>query len=281
MLKSFLHALLTLLLLCAIAEARQPYDATLVVDGASATVREPNLVDLSRSLKTTSIQKLLPFYTPTSELGLGINLRGIDVLAGFAINSTTLDVAIPQAGLTASFTGSTRDESIQLFKEYIRDAGARHRLLRAYAKYSPIDPIAGNPNSLMAQMAQADYLLVRLSPLSGCDSCWTAQPIVHQFQVGLNSARAFSDGYDTTAVTIPLRYSYSPDFRWAFILDAPLTYLRNGGASSVISSVGVGLRYPITRCWALTPILRAGAGGTLDLCTPAPSSLPESQASAG
>ena len=42
--------------------------------------------------------------------------------------------------------------------------GHKHHLLKAYAKYSPIDRIAGNPNSLMAQMAQADYLIGRLTP---------------------------------------------------------------------------------------------------------------------
>lgn len=247
--------------------ARQPYHATVTVGPASAHVSAPNLVDLKRDLSTASLELLIPFYTPATPASLGINLRGIQVLAAFPINSTSLVVQIPQAGLSQTFTGATRDDSITLFKDFIRDGGTHHRLLRAYARYSPIDPIAGNPNSLQALMGQSDYLLGELTPLTGCDSCWEAQPIVHQFQAGLNYGRAFSHGFDTTTVTLPLRYSYCPDLAWAFIIDAPLTYIRNGGASSLVGSVGLGLRIPINYAWSLTPILRGGSGGSLDLCT--------------
>lgn len=116
-------------------------------------------------------------------------------------------------------------------------------------------------------MAQADYLTGNLSPLSGCNCGWSAQPIVHQFQVGFLAARGFSKGFDTTSVILPLRYSYSPDLNWALIVDAPFTYNRNGGASSVFGSLGLGVRLPITCKWSLTPIVRVGAGGSLDLCT--------------
>ncbi len=247
--------------------AREPYHATVTVDATSATVSAPNLVDLKRDLKSSSIQALIPFYTPTSPVSIDINLRGIDVLTSFPANSTTLLVEIPQTGSTQTFQGATREESLGLLKEFIRDEGPKHGLLKAYAKFSPIDPIAGNPNSLMSQMAQADYLLGRLSPFSGCDCCWRAQPIVHQFQVGVEGCRAFSDEFETSTVTIPARYSYSPDLDWALILDAPAVYFRNGGASSFFGTVGLGLRVPMTCNWSLTPIFRCGAGGTLDLCT--------------
>jgi len=218
-------------------------------------------------LNTANLESLIPFYTPNSPASLNFNIRGIEALASFPANSTTLVVAIPQAGTTQTFTGATRNDSITLFKDFIHDGGTNHNLLKAYPKYSPIDPIAGNPNSLMAQMAQADYLLGHLSPLSGCDCSWSAQPVVHQYQLGLTAGRAFCKGFDTTIVTIPLRYSYSPNLNWAFIIDAPLTYLRNGGASSLVGSLGLGFRLPITHNWSLTPTFRLGSGGSLDLCT--------------
>lgn len=247
--------------------AYQPYHAGISVGLDTAVVSAPNLVDLNRALKTSSLEDLLPLYTPTSAVAIGINLRGLKALTSFAENSTTLVVYIPNANITASFTGSTRDESLLLFKGYIKEGPSVKKLLKGYARYSPIDPIAGNPNSLMAQMGEADYLLGSLSPLAGCDCSFSAQPILHQFQVGLNAGRASASPYDTTVVTLPLRYSYSPDGNFAFILDAPLTYLRNGGASSLDGSLGVGLRVPLTLDWSLTPIFRFGFGGSLDLCT--------------
>lgn len=263
---SFLLAL-CLLFHPALVQARQPYHATVTVDGVSETVTAPNLVDLNRDLRTRSIELLFAIYTPVSPVSIDFNIRGIQALAAFPGNSSSLVVAIPQTNRVEIFNGATRDDSLTLFKDYIRDGGHHHRLLKAYAKYSPIDPIAGNPNSLQSQMAQADYLLGRLSPLSGCDCCWSAQPIVHQYQTGLYTGRAFSKGFETTIVTMPLRYSYSPNLNWAFIIDAPLSYFRNDGASSVFGSVGVGVRLPITFKWSVTPTIRFGSGGSLDLCT--------------
>lgn len=264
-----LFLLVSLVLACFVLqiEARQPYHATVTVDTSSAKVSAPNLVDLSRDLRENVIEALIPIYTPISPVSIDINLRGIKLLTSFAANSTALVVSIPQLGETQTFDGGTRDQSIQLLKESIRDGGMKHHLLRAYTRFSPIDPLAGNPNSLMAQMAQFDYALGRLSPLSGCDCSWSAQPILHQFQAGLIAGRAFCKGFDTTLISLPLRYSYSPDFRWALIIDVPVTYLRNGGASSIFSSLGTGLRIPITGNWSLTPIFRLGSGGSVDLCT--------------
>jgi hypothetical protein len=244
---------------------REPYHATVFVESESAKVSAPNLVDLNRDLKTTSLESLIPIYTPTSPVSLDINLRGLLAFTSFAENSTTLVVNIPHAGITTSFNGGTRDQSLALFKAFLKEGPFVSKLLKGYARYSPIDPIAGNPNSLMGQMAQADYLIAKLSPLSGCDSCWSAQPIIHQFQAGAYANRAFSHGFDTTSVTLPLRYSYSPNYRWALVIDAPFTYNRNGGASSVFGSLGIGVAVPITHDWSLTPMIRGGAGGSLDL----------------
>lgn len=248
-------------------EAREPYDAGINVDGINESVDAPNLFDLMNDLKEVALEELFPLYSPASAVSINFNFRGIASLSSFAAGSTTLNVVIPQAGITESFTGETRDDSLQLYRQYLRDGAGNGRILKAYSKYSPIDPIAGNPNSLMAQMAQSDYMMGHLSPLSGCDCCWSAQPIRHEFQVGSYVGRAFSNGYDTTIVTLPLRYSYSPRGDWAFIIDAPITYNRNGGASSIYSSLGTGVRIPVASNWSLTPIARFGAGGSLDLCT--------------
>lgn len=256
-----------LILQSALLHAREPYHATVTVSTESVTISAPNMSDLSQDLRGDNLQSLIPFYTPTSPVSIDINLRGIDVVTSFAANSTTLIVEIPQAGTTQVFTGTTREESIQLFSGFIRDGGSKHKLLRAYARFSPIDPIAGNPNSLMAQMAQADFLLGQLSPLSGCNCCWSSQPIVHQYQNGLYAGRAFSKGFDTTTVTLPIRTSYSPQGDWALIFDFPVTYNRNGGASSLFGSLALALRLPITCNWSLTPSLRWGTGGSADLCT--------------
>lgn len=251
----------------AFGEARDPYHSTIFVGPASAKAEGPNMVVLINELKTSAIEKVIPFYTPTTPAALTFNLRGINAFGSFAANSTTFNVVIPKLGVNQSFTGATRDESLALYKQFIRDNGNRGGMLPAYAKYTSVDPIAGNPNSLMYQMAQADYLYGRLSPLTGCDCCWSSQPVIHQFQVGAQFNRGFADKFETTAITVPLRYSYSPDLTWAFIVDVPITLMITGGAWTLNESLGFGLRIPLTNDWTVTPTARLGFGGSLDLCT--------------
>lgn len=247
--------------------AHEPYHAKVTVDVESATVSAPNLVDLTRNLKASSLELLIPFYTPVTPVSIGINLRGILAQTSFAANSTTLVVDIPQANFTQSFTGATRDDSLELFREAMRNGGRNQKLLKAYRRYSPIDPVAGNPNSLLALSGQADYNLGKLFPEAGCSCSANVQPTVHLFQLNLDISRSFTKGYDTTAVALPFRYSYSPTDRWAFIIDAPMTYLRNGGASSIAGSIGAGLQWQVTDHWFLTPVVRLGSSGSFDLCT--------------
>jgi hypothetical protein len=253
-------------------EARNPYHATVTVDGFSTKFSESTILNLIRDLETHSIQRRIAIYTTNLSANFDLNLRGLEAAAAFAANSTTLTVTIPQAGITQSFTGSTREESLKLFDQFYKnDRASGKRKRRAYAKFTPIDPIAGNPNSLMGLMSQADYLLGRLSPLSGCSPCWTAQPIRHQFQAGFNTGRAFADQFDTSIYTLPLRYSYSPLGSWALVLDTPATVLINGRAISLNTSLGAGFRIPIVKSavydWSVTPVTRFGLGIAIDLST--------------
>jgi len=249
-------------------EARNPYHADIVVGAESARFSESTILNLIEDLETISIQRRIAVYTSNSAASLFLNLRGLIGIASYAANSTALTISIPQAGISETFVGATREESNQLFDEFIKnDPHASLNLRKAHAKYTAIDPIAGNPNSLMSLMTQADYLLGRLSPLAGCDYCWTAQPIHNQFQAGIQTGWAFCDEFTTSVFTLPLRYTYSRDLNYAFIIDAPQTFLVNGRAVSYNGSLATGLRVPITHEWSLTTIFRGGLGLSGDLST--------------
>lgn len=249
--------------------SREPYSAKITVDSTTAKEDATNILGLTDDLKSSSIKKLIPIYTPTSATSIRLNLRGIKANASFPANSTTLVFSVPQLGITKKFSGATRDQSVILFKDYLKDTvhQKHHGFLKAHARLTPIDPIAGNPNSLLAQMAQADFLMGRLTPFNGCSDCWEAQPVTHLFNSEFDFTRVFSNRFDTAAYNTLLRYSYSPERTWALILDVPLSVIYTGGAYSAASSVGVGFRLPITHSWSLTPTLRYGAGGSVDLDT--------------
>lgn len=248
-------------------EARNPYEANIFFNAEKSTVTASTITNLVRDLKTSDIQKDLSGYTNTSPIALKINLRGIDVISAFAANSTTLTVFFPQVNINESFTGTTRDQSLTLFKDFLQNnRNEGKRLRRAQAALTPIDPIAGNPNSLMAQMAQGDYRLGRLSPLAGCSCDWSAQPVNHLFNEGVNIGRSFCE-FDTSYAVFPYRYSYSPDRDWAFIIDAPQAALVNGRAFSYNGTFALALRAPLAKWWSLTSIVRGGLGLAIDLST--------------
>ncbi len=252
------------------AHAREPYKAIVNVGSQSATFTTTNVVDLTKDLSTAAIHAKIGGYTSTSAASLTLNLRGLTVTGSYPAGSTTLTVQIPQAGIVVSFSGSTREESNRLFEEFYYTGAHDNRKFRnAFARYTPIDPIAGNPNSLMSLMAQADFAFARLSPLSGCQDCcqkccedpnWSSQPLVHQFQVQGIGARAMSETFDTIVLSLPFRYSYSPTKTWALIFDLPFTLLDNDGAWSIDGSLGAGFRIPIVYTWTLTPTVRLGLG---------------------
>lgn len=250
-------------------EAKDPYKATYTVGTASDSVSTTNIIDLAKDLATAEIQKKIPSYTSTSAISIDLNLRGLDATASYPASSTVLTVQIPQEGVSMTFSGSTREESNRLFEEYYLTGG--HNLSdwrKIYAEETPIDPIAGNPNSLLALMAQADYNLGRLDLQSGCFECsWSSQAVNNQFQLGVSVGKAMINGWDTIVITAPFRYSYSSCSRWALIFDLPITFLDNGSAWSVDGSVALGLRIPVIYTWTLTPEVRWGLGGSLSLAT--------------
>jgi hypothetical protein len=86
-------------------QAREPYDAGINVDGINESVDAPNLFDLMNDLKEVALEELFPLYSPASAVSINFNFRGIASLSSFAAGSTTLNVVIPQAGITESFTG--------------------------------------------------------------------------------------------------------------------------------------------------------------------------------
>jgi hypothetical protein len=123
---------------------------------------------------------------------------------------------------------------------------------------SPIDPVAGNPNSLLATMAQQDFMLGATEDLDR----------MAKFGIGLGAATVDADNFDSWSATLPINYIHSIPRSGGrpmlLIFDAPLRYVDLEGASVVDGSLGFGLRYPVLDNWALTPMLRAGLTASRD-----------------
>jgi hypothetical protein len=131
-------------------------------------------------------------------------------------------------------------------------------MYQCLASTSPVDPVAGNPNSLIAHMASSDYQ-------SGTT---TDAGEANLFGIGLHAGTSEASGFRTTSVSLPLNYiitvpnpSKPP---YAFIFDLPIRYMNIEGGDVIDGSFGFGVRVPILRRWAVTPMLRVGLVGSVD-----------------
>ena len=115
--------------------------------------------DLVNSLDNNGLRSIVPSYTNTSAASAVLSVRGLPATATYAANSTTLRFQVPSLNIDLSFTGATRDQSQDRFFEFLKGKGSGivSDLLKGLAAKTPLDPVAGNPNSLMAQMAGASF----------------------------------------------------------------------------------------------------------------------------
>lgn len=239
-----------------------------------ASVSFNDITSLANSLSNTNLQTYLNLYTPTSAVSTTLYIRGLGATASYAANSTALRFGVPSVGIDLTFNGATRNESQTQFKDFLLKNGGDilSRMLRALVAESPVDPVAGNPNSLQAQMNATSFSSATgfgsLGSLPTRKSDTSDRPTMpNMFTVGGDLGAARSGGYTSTAVHLPLKYAvHFDDPGYALIFDLPLTYVRTEGAQSGLGSFGTALRIPlISDAWYLTPSIRAGAAGSIDL----------------
>lgn len=245
------------------AAARDAFEGTFTVDGQTTNVSRRSAEDFVDIFTDAGLNALFATYTTNSAATAVVSLRGVPATLSYAAGSTTLRLIVPTAGIDESFTGATRDESQDLALRWFRGRGgaALTRLLQTAAASTPIDPVAGNPNSLMAQMGASDFAVG--TGAGGLGS---------RFSLGARFGSYSAEGFDTRVWTLPLGYSFGFANGATMVIDAPLTLVSNAGAQSYSGSIGLGVRVPVRLGlsdvdWTLTPMLRVGGVGSVSLAS--------------
>jgi hypothetical protein len=263
--KSILLLITTIAVLCGLLSApvmaRSLYKLTATSEGITRSKGFDNIDDFINQLNNNGLQALIPPYQdPTSAANVTLDLRGLPATATYPANSTALNFQVPCSGTNETFQGATRDESQQMLRRFLegRGGGELTNILQCLVSKSPVDPVAGNPNSLLATMASSDYQIGTTMD-AGKENL---------LGIGLNVAHSEASGFGTTWVSLPLNYvitvpnpSKPP---YAFIFDLPIRYLNVEGGNVIDGSFAFGVRVPILRRWAVTPMLRAGIVGSVD-----------------
>lgn len=238
--------------------------------------------ELFEQLKARNLKALNPSYNDNSASVARVGYRGLPMVTSTRQNSPVIEFYVPALNRRVVFDSKpTRDGNRNDLEAYLKSEGGGilNDIQKLLAKVSPIDPIAGNPNSLQSQAVSTDYdrsftasaTNIQSAPASSSSGAAAGKSSgaasSNLTGVGLNVGSTTQGGVRSTAVSVPLSYTFRADIDPGrqITLYAPITVVDTAGAKTVAVNLGASYRYPITLDWALTPAIGYGVSGSPDL----------------
>lgn len=208
------------------------------------------------------------------------DLRGATALAGYAQNSQALTIRfVSPTGETVNlsdgtpctfnYTGATRQDSFNQFDEATEDfdegasnQSATSRLVqrciaRSLSRYSPIDPLAGNPGSLQGSMVRNALDLTNGDSLVEQGPNTSGDPWIVGASYSTGSAGRFD--IDRADGRIQRSFRLFEGNRGLLKFDLPFSYTRGAGTKAYSAQIGVGLEtIVIPQRWSIEPRVAYG-----------------------
>ena len=225
-------------------------------------------------------------YTDMSEAHAVVDFRGLEMNFSFPGAGNELVFEVPSLDIREEFDGATRDASVDRLEDFLKSQGGDilNRIQAASIATSPVDPIAGNPGSMMGTMVSGQFeagfssqvtniAKPPVRPASDGDPDTTTaveagspDNLVH---LTPRFGRYTAGGRVSNVLTLPIGYSFrfkegGTGLR-SIDLSLPLTYAEIEGGKSVAASIGTGLTWGLTERWSLSPAVGAGLTGSVDL----------------
>ncbi|WP_028452972.1 hypothetical protein [Chitinilyticum aquatile] len=210
-------------------------------------------------------------YTGSEAVSSTLNVRGLPVNLAFpTTGSSTLVFTIPVLGINESFTGSTRDASVDLWEDYLKhNPDLLERMMKKMVEVSPVDPVAGNPNSMMSRGVVADSQAM----WGGSGNGWreggnNRVGIGVSYARMLSSARGDAKEMDSDTLTLPLEYSHQfAEPNHELLISMPLTYTEADNSKIYDGKLGIFYRRPLQDNWVVSVAGSFYATGSPDLLT--------------
>lgn len=247
-------------------------DIKLTVGGQTYSENFNTVKDLINGIDEDFVKKHFPAYTDTTPFTAVMNFRGVEIKTSFD-GTNKLTLKIPSIGVDETFGGGSRKESIEKMEDWFKKNGKEKltELMQAFAKSTPNDPIAGNPNSLMGTMVHMDFDQAFTSNASNLRPI----RIANIDRTGRNSNlimlggsyRSYrQDGVDNTQILVPFTYTWRFDnSRNKLRFRLPLALQNIDGSKAFNLGLGVAFGWQVTDAWELTPAANYGAVGSIDL----------------
>ena len=239
MIKRIIPAMVVLALGTGSAQAASLFDvnATLKLNNGSTQTGNASYSkaeDALHALDTGNLTGVVNNYTGTEAASVQLGFRGLPVTLSYpTAGATTLQLQIPSLGINQSFTGSTRNDSSKMLRDYFKNGDLLGQIMKKLAAVSPVDPIAGNPNSLMSRLAAQDFSTGFTDPIATVGPREEgAEPANNLVGIDMRYGNFKQDGLKSTVISLPLSYVVRNDLnpRRQMIFSMPLTQTDAEGA---------------------------------------------------
>ena len=271
-----IRVLLAVVLLCPAAKAADLFSVTLTQGVNTATQQFTSVQDAFDRFKNGQLDSILAGYSKMADAQGTIDFRGITLKVDYVTNggtgASTLTFNAPALGITKTFDGASQDIAFDNFREYLKQNkdNLLTDILKESVSNTPYDAVAGNPTSLMSQMAD---LSANNPTLSATDHANESQQgsvndgfVMLSPSGGQHSVKG-PDGVIRTAKTanLPLGYTFKFKNDWALGIDLPLSYTDLEGSKTYAAQVGASLQIPLIKNkWLMSVSGRVGATASKD-----------------
>ena len=225
-------------------------------------------------------------YTDMSRASAVVDFRGLEMNFSFPGAGTELVFEVPSLDIREEFEGATRDASVDRLEDFLKSEGGDilNRLQAASIAVSPVDPIAGNPGSMMGTMVSGQFEAGFSSQVTniagtpappapdgepGTAAAVEADGPDNLIHISPRFGRYTAGGQTSNVLTLPLGYSFrlregGKGLR-KIDVSLPLTYAEIEGGKSGAAFINAGLTWGLTEQWSLSPAVGAGLAGSVDL----------------
>lgn len=242
--------------------------------GQSAHLGFKSAEDALNSIETAKLAQTIT-YTGIEAATIALDFRGLGMTLSYpTAGSMQLVFIVPALGINQTFNGNgatvpqARDDAQDQLVEFLKKGNFLGQIMKELARVSPVDPIAGNPNSLQSQMVTQDFDSSFTSYASNiAPAPQPGERTPNLIGIGLRFGSYKQADLKSNAVTLPLSYTIRSNSApgHQFNLRLPLTVVETEGATSYQGGLGFTYRLPVSKRWALAPAFNYAVTGSKDL----------------
>ena len=276
-----LTGILGLLVCFSFASADDLFTVEITVSDVTSSFGFSDVESVFDQVQKDELEAEFPAYDEMARARAAVDYRGLMINLEFADETSLLIFEVPSLDIKEMFRGADRDASIDELKDFMKNEGGKllNRIQKALIATSPVDPIAGNPGSMMGTMVSEQFEAGFMDQTTNIAEASEAPAAAEEdydpdpdnlLHLGARFGRLTADGKQSDIWTLPLGYS----FRFkegegsrlrSLNLSLPLTYVDVEGATVVHAAFGIGLTYAVSKRWSLSPAIGAGAVASVDL----------------